>query len=125
MSIHVFPYEVEYYKTEDGTAPFREWLAAMRDINGRAKIRVRLDRARLGNLGDHKSVDEGVWELRIDYGPGYRVYFGLESNRVILLLIGGDKATQRRDIAKAMSYLQDYRRRRFNGTYDRISERSD
>ena len=68
--MQVFPYEIDYYKTEDGTAPFREWLEALRDINGRAKIRVRLDRARLGNLGDHKLLGDGVWELRLDCGPG-------------------------------------------------------
>lgn len=112
MTMQVFPYEIDYYKTEDGAAPFREWLEALRDVNGRAKVRVRLDRARLGNLGDHKHIDDGVWEIRIDYGPGYRVYFAKEENRIILLLIGGDKDTQRRDIAQAVNYLQDYRRRR-------------
>lgn len=109
--MQVFPYEIDYYKTEDGTAPFREWLEALRDINGRAKIRIRLDRARLGNLGDHKHLGGGVWELRIDCGPGYRVYFSKEENRLILLLIGGDKDTQKRDIAQATDYLQDHRRR--------------
>jgi len=111
VTIQTFPFEVDYYKTPEGKAPFKDWLEALRDVNGRAKIRVRLDRARLGNLGDHKPVDEGVWELRIDYGPGYRVYFAKEGNRLILLLIGGDKGTQKRDIALAASYLQDHRRR--------------
>lgn len=83
----------------------------MRDVNGRAKFRVRLDRARLGNLGDHKQVDEGVWEFRIDYGPGYRVYFAKEGGRLVLLLVGGDKGTQKRDIIQAASYLKDHRRR--------------
>ena len=110
--MQVFPYEIDYYKTEDGTAPFREWLEDLRDINGRAKIRVRIDRARLGNLGDHKQLADGVWELRLDSGPGYRVYFAKEENRLILLLIGGDKNTQKRDIALATDYLQDHRRRR-------------
>ncbi len=109
--MQVFPYEIDYYKTEDGTAPFREWLEALRDINGRAKIRIRIDRARLGNLGDHKHLGDGVWELRLDCGPGYRVYFAKEDNRLILLLIGGDKDTQKRDIAQATDYLQDHRRR--------------
>lgn len=112
MAMHVFPYEIDYYKTEDGAAPFRKWLEALRDVNGRARIRVRLDRARLGNLGDHKHLDDGVWEMRIDYGPGYRVYFAKEGNRLILLLVGGDKDTQRRDIAQATSYLQDHRKGR-------------
>ena len=111
MTIQVFPYEIDYYKTSDGKAPFKEWLDSLRDINGRAKIRIRLDRMRLGNLGDHKPVIEGVWELRIDYGPGYRVYFAKVENRLILLLIGGDKATQRRDIEQATGYLKDHIRR--------------
>jgi putative addiction module killer protein len=63
-----------------------------------------LDRARLGNLGDNRSVGEGVHEFRIAYGPGYRVYFGLEGNRLILLLLGGDKSTQQKDIARAKEY---------------------
>nr|MBF0223735.1 type II toxin-antitoxin system RelE/ParE family toxin [Desulfobulbaceae bacterium] len=109
--MQVFPYEIDYYKTEDGAVPFREWLGALRDVNGRAKIRVRLDRARLGNLGDHKHLAAGIWELRLDCGPGYRVYFAKEDNRLILLLIGGDKNTQKRDIAQATDYLQDHRRR--------------
>lgn len=109
--MQTFPYEIDYYKTAEDQAPFKEWLESLRDVNGRAKIRIRLDRARLGNLGDHKQLDGGVWELRIDYGPGYRVYFAKEGNRIILLLIGGDKATQRRDIAQATDYLQDHRRR--------------
>ncbi len=110
--MQVFPHEINYYKTEKGIAPFKEWLEALRDTNGRAKIRVRLDRVRLGNLGDHKQLDEGVWELRVDYGPGYRVYFAKEENRLILLLIGGDKDSQKRDIAQAACYLQDHRRRK-------------
>lgn len=111
MTVQTFPYDIDYYKTAESKAPFKEWLEALRDVNGRAKIRVRLDRARLGNLGDHKLVDEGVWELRIDSGPGYRVYFAKEGNRLVLLLIGGDKGTQKRDIAQARGYLQDHRRR--------------
>ena len=109
--MQVFPFSIEYYKTTEGKAPFKEWLEDLRDANGRAKIRIRLDRARLGNLGDHKYLDDGVWELRIDYGPGYRVYFAKEENRLILLLIGGDKDTQSRDIVQATGYLQDHRRR--------------
>lgn len=111
MAIQTFPYEIDYYKTAEGKAPFKEWFESLRDVNGRAKIRVRLDRARLGNLGDHKPVNDGVWELRIDHGPGYRVYFAKESNKLILLLIGGDKDTQRRDIAQAAGYLQDHKGR--------------
>lgn len=110
--MQTFPYEIEYYRTEDGRRPFREWLDSLRDVKARAKVRVRLDRARLGNLGDRKSVGDGVWEMRIDHGPGYRVYFGLENNRLVLLLLGGDKATQQRDIEKAMDYWRDHRERK-------------
>ncbi len=106
-----FSYQIEYYRTQEGKAPFQEWLTSLKDINGRAKIRIKLDRARLGNLGDHKFLENGVWELRIDYGPGYRVYFAKEEKKLILLLVGGDKDTQKRDISRAKEYLLDYRRR--------------
>lgn len=109
--MQTFPYEIEYFTTATGQKPFKEWLEALRDINGRAKVRVRLDRARLGNLGDHKPVDVGVWEMRIDYGPGYRVYFAKDGERLLLLLIGGDKDTQRKDIKTAVSYWQNYQER--------------
>jgi putative addiction module killer protein len=64
------------YKTSDGKSPFLDWLNGLKDIKARAAIRARLDRVRLGNLGDSKSVGNGVYELRIAFGPGYRVYFG-------------------------------------------------
>lgn len=110
-----FPYEIDYYVTENGKKPFKEWLEGLRDVQGRAKLRVRLDRARLGNLGDNRLVGEGVHELRIDFGPGYRVYFGLEGNRLILLLLGGDKSTQQKDIARAKEFWQDHQRRTAHG----------
>ncbi len=97
--------------TEDGLAPFGEWLASLRDIKARAKIRVRLDRVGLGNFGDCHGVGDGVQELRIDYGPGYRVYFGQVGSTVVLLLCGGDKSTQAKDIEQAKRYWSEYRRR--------------
>lgn len=106
-----YPYEIEYYVTEQGDKPFRDWLQGLRDLQGRARIRVRLDRVRLDNLGDHRSVGEGVQELRIDCGPGYRVYFGIEGKRVILLLLGGDKSSQSRDIAKAKEHWREHQGR--------------
>ncbi|ABL00716.1 type II toxin-antitoxin system RelE/ParE family toxin [Pelobacter propionicus] len=111
MTIQTYPHEIEYYVTETGSKPFKVWLETLRDVSGRAKIRVRLDRARLGNLGDHKAVGGGVLEMRIDYGPGYRVYFGKDGNRLLLLLIGGDKSTQSRDIQTAMEYWQEHQKR--------------
>lgn len=83
----------------------------MRDIKAKTKIAQRLNRLNLGNLGDYKSVGGGVYELRIDYGSGYRIYFGQIGTTIILLLCGGDKRTQAKDIEIAQKYWQDYRRR--------------
>ncbi|TRO81232.1 type II toxin-antitoxin system RelE/ParE family toxin [Trichloromonas acetexigens] len=113
--MQTYPYDIEYYIDENGNRPFKDWLEGMRDVAGRAKLRIRLDRARLGNLGDNRSVGEGVRELRVDFGPGYRVYFALDGAHVVLLLLGGDKSSQTRDIAKAKEYWQDYQRRRDHG----------
>ena len=90
-------YEIREYLTEDGHSPFAAWLHALR--------------VRLGNLGDYAPVGEGVHELRMFSGPGYRVYFGFESNTVVVLLCGGTKSSQRRDIATAKAYWNDYRSR--------------
>lgn len=88
------------------TARFRDWLDQLADRQGRARILSRLDRFALGNLGDVKSVGEGVSELRIDTGPGYRIYFMPRGKAVVLLLIGGDKKSQARDIATAKAMAQ-------------------
>jgi putative addiction module killer protein len=106
-----FPYTISYYLTETGGKPFKDWLDGLKDIVARQKIRIRLDRVRIGNLGKNRSVGEGVYELKIDYGPGYRVYYGLERKTVVLLLLGGDKSSQKNDIAQARVYWQDYKRR--------------
>jgi putative addiction module killer protein len=103
--------ELLEYLTEDGQNPFRVWLEKLRDRQARAKIRVRLNRIRLGNFGDCKPVGNGVSELRIPHGPGYRVYFGRRGNAVVILLYGGDKKTQSKDIALAQKYWNDYLRR--------------
>lgn len=103
------PKDIELYVTPDGKTPFTNWLEALKNTKARAKIRVRLDRLRLGNLGDCHPVGVGVSELRIDFGPGYRVYFGQEGNKKIILLCGGDKSTQETDIKKAQAYWADYK----------------
>ncbi len=105
------PKELRVYITEQNCEPFSEWLVSLRDGKARAKIRVRLDRVSQGNLGDCRSVGEGLQELRIDYGPGYRVYFGQEGAAIVLLLCGGDKNTQAKDIETAKRYWNEYRRR--------------
>ncbi len=104
--------EILEYLTYDAYSPFGEWLNALKDIKAKAKIRVLLDRLHLGNFGDCKSVGEGVQELRIHYGNGYRVYFGRDGNKLILLLCGGTKKTQQKDIRNAKEYWDDYRRRK-------------
>jgi putative addiction module killer protein len=83
------------------TEYFDHWLLRLNDIRAKAKILARLKRAELGNLGDHKNVGDGVFEMRIDYGPGYRVYFARSKGIVIILLFGGDKSSQSKDISKA------------------------
>lgn len=84
------------------TDVFAEWLDSLRDIRARARILVRIERLAAGNPGDVKSVAEGVAEMRIDYGPGYRVYFIKRGNELIILLAGGDKSTQDKDIKSAL-----------------------
>jgi putative addiction module killer protein len=113
--VESFPYAISYYLTESGGKPFKEWLDGLKDIVARQKIRIRLDRIRLGNLGKNRSVGAGVFELKIDYGPGYRVYYGLDKNTVVLLLLGGDKSTQKKDISQARSFWEDHKRRSSNG----------
>lgn len=105
------PRTLRIYTTAEGRAPFSEWLDSLRDQRGQALIEVRLDRVRFGNFGDCRHVGSGIQELRIDFGPGYRVYFGIAGGTVVLLLCGGSKRTQSKDIAKAMVYWSDYRRR--------------
>jgi putative addiction module killer protein len=90
------------------TAEFSDWLSALRDTRGKAKILVRIDRLARGNPGDVQPVGDGVSELRVDYGPGYRVYFVKRAAKLILLLCGGDKKTQAKDIARAKRLSADY-----------------
>ncbi len=99
------------YVKADGSAPFNDWLEALKDKKARAIIRTRINRVRLGNLGDCKSLGEGVNELRIKFGAGYRVYFGQFGDTIIILLSGGDKSSQDQDIEQAKKYWKDYKRR--------------
>ena len=103
---------IDYYRTRDGRTPFHEWYFALQDVKARAVIRERLTRVERGLLGDSKGVGGGICELRFDLGPGYRIYFGQEGRTIILLLCGGDKSTQGKDIKTARSYWEDYWRRK-------------
>ena len=96
------------YVAADGSTPFADWLRQLTDRKARNSIRVRIARLRLGNLGDHKSVGRGVLELRVDIGPGYRVYIGQDGSRLVPLLCGGTKRTQAADIKKAREYWADH-----------------
>ncbi len=103
--------DIEVYETVNGKRPFEIWLREVRERSTRVQVLTRLDRLKLGNFGDCKSLQEGVYELRVHYGPGIRVYYGKIGSKVILLLCGGDKGSQNRDIAKAKEYLKDYQSR--------------
>lgn len=100
-------FAVREFLTADGKNPFREWLDTL-DVGPRARIQARILRFSTGNLGDHKHVGAGIWEARVMAGPGYRVYFGKDGQRLILLLAGGDKSSQSRDISRAQGYWRDY-----------------
>jgi len=99
---------LEIYKDNNGDEPLIDWIESIKDIITRARIRNRLRRIELGNFGDHKSVGGGVFELRLVFGPGYRVYFGKVDNVIVLLLCGGDKKSQVKDIELAKKYWQDF-----------------
>ncbi|MBC7784102.1 MAG: type II toxin-antitoxin system RelE/ParE family toxin [Burkholderiales bacterium] len=104
-------YEIFHYLTSAGEDVFESWLDSLSDPTAVAKLAIRIDRMQAGNLGDHKSVGSGVWELRIDYGPGYRIYYAMAGKRMVLLLCGGDKRKQSSDIKRAIEYWEDYRAR--------------
>ena len=104
-------YEIVRYQREDGAEPYTEWFRRLRDQMAKISIGRRLRRVETGNFGDCKPVGEGVSELRIAVGRGYRVYFGLRGTVLVVLLCGGDKSSQDRDIATAKAYWTDWRRR--------------
>ncbi len=100
--------EVRHYLTPEGRDPFAEWIERLRDKRAAAAILLRIGRVERGLFGDARPVGDGVSELRIDIGPGYRVYFGRIGERIVLLLCGGDKRRQDDDIARAKRYWADY-----------------
>jgi putative addiction module killer protein len=105
------PRELEFYRTQNGRVPFTEWFESIRDTRAQGRIEARLISLEFGNFGDYRSVGGGVFELRIHVGRGYRVYFGEVDNMVVLLLCGGDKSSQQRDIERAKTYWRDYKER--------------
>lgn len=110
----VQPYTVEMYVTQADKIPFEAWVCGLRDKMARHRILVRIDRLSLGNPGDTHDVGEGVWELRIEHGPGYRVYYARSGTTTCLILSGGDKTTQTADIRQAQVYWEEYQQRRLH-----------
>jgi putative addiction module killer protein len=104
-------YEIRHYVTAEGKDPYLDWLKLLRDSIAKVQIVKRVSRVEQGNFGDHKFCRDGVWELRIDVGPGYRVYYAQDGTQVVLLLCGGDKRSQDADIARAVKNWHDWQRR--------------
>lgn len=103
--------QVLHYLDAHGRDHVQEWLDGLRDTKGRVAIVRRIDRLVDSNFGDHKFCQGGVWELRIPIGPGYRVYYAQSGETVVLLLFGGSKRTQQKDIARAVEYWEDFQQR--------------
>lgn len=103
--------EVIHYISPDGVDLYQQWLNDLRDLKARVMILRRVDRVAAGNFGDCKPCREGVSELRIDHGPGYRVYFFRHGPQLVILLCGGDKRNQDADISRAIRFKDDFRRR--------------
>jgi putative addiction module killer protein len=99
--------EILIFKTSEGKEPFLEWLFALGDKTSRYRIETRIDRLKCGNFGDHKRF-KGIVELRLSFGKGYRVYCGEDGARIVILLQGGDKSSQKKDIQKALEYWREY-----------------
>lgn len=103
--------EVRHYLNRTGKDVFEDWLTRLADLHAQAKIAVRINRVAAGNFGDCKPLRQGLYELRIDWGPGYRVYYAMLDSRRLLVLCGGDKRTQSADVNRALAYLNDYKER--------------
>jgi putative addiction module killer protein len=103
-------YELRHYVTPAGRDLVQEWLDRLRNPRAYAAVLRRIDRMALGNFGDHEFCREGVWELRIDVGPGYRVYYALHGSSIVFILCGGDKRKQSTDIARAIDYFRQIKK---------------
>jgi putative addiction module killer protein len=108
MSVDVKLKTLIIYETATGKEPFNDWFNGLKDRRVRAAVDARLTRIRNGNLGLCRSLGDGVWEFKFDLGPGFRIYFGQHGDSVVVLLHGGDKGTQTKDIERAKEYWRDY-----------------
>lgn len=111
-----YPNKISVYTDQRGNCPYAKWLASLRDPKARARVIMQVDRMELGLFGDSAPIGEGLSELRIHFGRGYRVYYGKERSEQYLILYGGDKSTQTRDIETAKAYWRDHKRRHKDGT---------
>lgn len=107
--MEVKPRRIRFYETENGKRPFEDWVKDLKDPPTVRRIQARLAGVSVGNLGDVKSIGEGVNELRLAFGPGYRIYFGAVGDELVILLSEGDKSSQDKDIRKAKEFWSDYR----------------
>ena len=103
---------INEYTDEQDKSPYAEWLASLRDARARARVIMQVDRMELSLFGDSEPVGDGLSEVKIHYGPGYRVYYGKEGPDAYVLLCGGDKSTQSKDIKRAKTYWQEHKRRK-------------
>ena len=106
--MEVQPQNLVLYETPDGKCPWLGWFNALKDGKAQAAIDARLLRLQRGNFGDSKVIGAGVWELRVHFGPGYRIYFGRDGDAFVVLLCAGTKRSQKRDIDRALAYWNDY-----------------
>ena len=106
---NAYPRKLEVYRDPNGRELFSLWFESIQDTRGQDRIQARLINIMSGNFGDYRSVGEGVFEIRFHFGAGYRIYFGEVNNTIVLLLCGGDKSSQARDIEHAKTYWREYK----------------
>ncbi len=107
--MEVKQYRISLFKLTNGKTPYSQWFDKLKDRQAKAVIMRRITRAQDGNFGDYKQINELLYEMRITTGKGYRIYFMVEENEIILLLLGGDKSTQSVDIEKANKYIKEFK----------------
>ena len=106
--MQIRPREILTYTTPNKRNPYRQWYTQIKDEKAQIALSNRITRLRAGNFGDFRRLDAGLYELRIHYGPGYRIYFGIFQNDIVILLCGGTKGTQQRDITRAKNYWNNF-----------------
>lgn len=108
MTIQSKPRHVTFYKSKQGKEPCKEWLQGITDKRILGRVLSRIDKAKHGNFGVHRNLKDGIWELKMDIGGAIRIYFGIENDEIILLLAGGNKRTQQKDIETAKERWQKH-----------------